>query len=408
MPSLHEPPLRPAAAAAGAAAPVRVLLVDDSAVVRGAVGRVIDDSPDCTVASTAANGRQAVVAVRQLKPDVVVLDLEMPEMDGLTALPLIREAHPDVRVLILSAHGSRGADVTLRALALGAADFVCKVASPADAATGNRAAAVERYARELVDKIVMLGRAAQRVSRPRAASATPLGTAAIGAGPTGRPTPPVLRAIEPRPVPTEPPAVIAIAASTGGPAALTELLHRLPLAVTVPILVTQHMPPEFTRRLAERLAVAAGRPCAEAVDGEWLRPGCIYVAPGDHHLTVVREERAVRVRLTQDPPEHHCRPAADPMFRALAQVYGARVLAVVLTGMGVDGRDGALEIVRAGGQVIAQDERSSVVWGMPGAVVQAGAATQVVPLDRIAFEVTHRAGPRAASVGGESPRERSA
>ncbi|MCU0619482.1 MAG: chemotaxis response regulator protein-glutamate methylesterase [Gemmatimonadaceae bacterium] len=387
---------------------MRVLLVDDSAVVRGAVGRVIDGSPECTVASTAANGRQAVAAVRQLKPDVVVLDLEMPEMDGMTALPLIREAHPDVRVLILSAHGSRGADVTLRALALGAADFVCKVASPADAATGNRAAAVERYSRELIEKIVSLGRAAQRVGHPRTATSTPLFTPVVGAAPAPRPTPRTLRAIDPRPPLGDEPAVIAIAASTGGPAALTELLHRIPFSVTAPILITQHMPPEFTRRLADRLGVAAGRPCAEAVDGEPILPGRIYVAPGDHHLTVVRDDRTVRVRLTQDAPVHHCRPAADPMFRTVAQAHGTRVLAIVLTGMGADGRDGALEIARGGGVVIAQDEASSVVWGMPGAVVQAGAATQVLPLDRIATEVARLAGPRLAlpaTPGAGIPRE---
>ncbi len=406
MPSVHDQPPRAAYGAPGGPPPVRVLLVDDSAVVRGAVGRVIDDAPDCTVASTATNGRQAVAAVRQLKPDVVVLDLEMPEMDGLTALPLILAEHPPVRVLILSAHGSRGADVTLRALALGAADFVCKVASPAEAASGNRAAAVASYRRELLDKVVSLGRAAQRLAQARPGTEPPApGPMVVPPLAALRPTPLQLRVIDARPPLADDIAVIAIAASTGGPAALTEVLATLPPSVTAPILVVQHMPPEFTRRLAERLGVAAQRPCAEAVDGEPVLPGRIYVAPGDHHMTVVRDERGVRIRLTHEPPVHHCRPAADPTFRSLAQVHGGRVLAVVLTGMGADGRDGAVELARLGATVIAQDEPSSVVWGMPGAVVHAGAATHVCPLSRIPFEIARVVARPAASATAPSAAE---
>lgn len=398
------------------APPVRVMIVDDSAVVRGAVGRLLDADDDCTVVTTAATGRQALAALKQHAIDVVILDIDMPEMDGLSALPLIRLWHPHTRVLMLSVRGAAGADVTVRALALGAADFVCKSGMRAAGTTGgSRVSVVEAYADELRGKVRTLGRAAQRAlqpvpcaPRPSAPPAAASGGSHAPAGTPASPPPPTGGGSAlgqrwlPRRSPTAAATVLAIASSTGGPQALATFLGALPASLSVPILITQHMPPEFTRLLAERLATSGGRPCAEAREGETPRPGHIYVAPGDHHLLVHRDGRDVRMHLSKEPPVNHCRPAADPMLRSIAAVYGAGVVAVVLTGMGADGRDGAAEVVRRGGMVLAQDEATSVVWGMPGAVVNAGLATAVVPIGRMAAEVTRRAASRdpAASDDG--------
>ena len=400
------------------APPVRVLIVDDSAVIRGSLGRVLDAAPDLKVVTTATNGQHALDAVRTHAIDVVVLDIEMPVMDGLTALPLLLKQRPGMRVLMLSAHGGRGAEVTVRALALGAADFVCKPrigtattaagAAPAGTAASRAAAharVMDAHAAELTQKIRVLGRSAQRsalrTDRAPDARATPIppvttprGTPVVsalagGSAMTTSPGPGRAPATSREPVAVPPRAmqVLAIASSTGGPVALADLLGALPARLDVPVLITQHMPPEFTRLLAERLAVVGGRPCAEARDGEVLRAGHTYVAPGDFHMLVERRRGEVRVRLTQDPPVQHCRPAADPMFASIAAAYGPGTLAVVLTGMGHDGRDGSAAIVAVGGRVLAQDEATSVVWGMPGAVAQAGLAAAVVPIPQIATHV---------------------
>ena len=402
--------------------PVRVLIVDDSAVIRGSLGRVLDAEPDLTVVTTAANGRHALDAMRVHAVDVVVLDIEMPEMDGLTALPLLLKEQPGVRILMLSALGGRGAEVTVRALALGAADFVCK---PRAGQTSPRGAAVETgavrpqslvvdaYSTELVRKIRALGRSAQsspqrrtpgavgRIAMPpvRATSAVAPAPAVErssasrrGATPKAPISSQATEFVAPRPM-----QVLAIASSTGGPVALADLFGALPARLDVPVLITQHMPPEFTRLLAERLAAVGGRQCAEARHGEVLRAGHVYVAPGDYHLLVERRGGEVRVRLTQDPPVQHCRPAADPMFASIAAAYGPGVLGVVLTGMGHDGRDGSAAIVHGGGRVLAQDEASSVVWGMPGAVAQAGLAAAVWPIPEIAAHVTSCCATRPSS-----------
>lgn len=388
--------VQPAGLPSGSA--VRVLLVDDSAVVRGAVGRLLDAEPDLSVVATAGNGRQALEALARSPADVVVLDVEMPEMDGLAALPQILTRHPGTRVLMLSVHGGRGAEVTVRALALGAADFVCK---PRAAARGGPTASastsavpatgVDAYAAELTRKVRALGRSARYSRRAHAPGAGlsgpphphPGADAAHWAAPS--PTaPPSYRTAAPAPRSAQ---VLAIASSTGGPVALSGLLGAIPAPLGVPVLVTQHMPAHFTRLLAARLASSTGHACAEARDGEVVRVGHVYIAPGDYHLLAERRGGAVRLRLTQDPPVQHCRPAADPMFASVAAAYGPGALAVVLTGMGHDGRDGAAAIVRRGGRVLAQDEASSVVWGMPGAVAQAGLATAVLPIPQIATHV---------------------
>lgn len=341
---------------------MRVLVCDDSAVIRGLVTRTLEADPAITVVARAANGRDAVEAARDTRPDVCVLDIEMPVMDGLAALPELLRVDPQLRIVMASTLTTRGADITLRALRLGAADYVPKPSSIAAIAGGTS------FRDEIIAKVKVLGQ--QRRKRGLAAPRTT--------------APPPLR----RHATALPPAVIAVGASTGGPQALFTLFSGLGRNVPVPILVTQHMPPTFTAILAEHLDRVGGPRCAEAKDGETPLPGRAYLAPGDTHLTVAQEAGGVRLRLSKEPPENFCRPAVDPMLRSAAVAYGGRVLVVMLTGMGQDGLKGAEAVVAAGGRVIAQDEASSVVWGMPGAVAQAGLAAAVLPLPEIAAAVT--------------------
>lgn len=346
--------------------PIRVMVVDDSTVIRGVLGRIVDAQPDMHVVASAPNGRLALDLLRHREADVVLLDVEMPEMDGLAALPRILAEHPRVRVMMASSLTQKGAQVTLNALSLGAADFIAKPSS-------RGALGLDAVAAELVQKIRGLVR-------------RPLRTAA-GARPPAPPSPVAPLAPAPGTHRPEAPRIVAIASSTGGPNALSVVLRGLPADFAPPVLVTQHMPPAFTAALADRLARETGRPCREAAQGERVLPGRIYVAPGEHHMTVMTREREPVIRLDQGPPENHCRPAADPMLRSVAAVYGPAALAVVLTGMGEDGRRGCGEIRARGGRVVAQDEPTSVVWGMPGAVVNAGLADAVLPLDRIALHI---------------------
>jgi len=355
------------------------MIVDDSAVVRGVFGRILDAAPDVTVVTTAPNGQLALAALRRQPVDVVLLDVEMPELDGLATLPLLVEAFPGTHVIMASSLTHRGADVTLQALALGAADYIGKPS----ARTG--AAALQQLADDLVRKVRALGRGRPRAGAPAllAAPPSPAGAASIvlDARPGARPR---LGTILGGRSANVAPRVVAIAASTGGPNALAAVLGALPADFALPILITQHMPPVFTQLLAQRLARDSGRSCVEASDGLPIRPGCAYVAPGDFHLVVATHEGAPIIRLSQAAPENFCRPAADAMLRATASVFGATTIAIVLTGMGEDGRRGCEAVHRAGGRVLVQDEDSSVVWGMPGAVARAGLADEVLPLGEIA------------------------
>ncbi|MEQ9400732.1 MAG: chemotaxis response regulator protein-glutamate methylesterase [Longimicrobiales bacterium] len=351
---------------------IRVMVVDDSAVIRGLWARLIDAEDDLQVVASAWHGRAALEVLERRRVDVVLLDVEMPEMDGLEALPGILALDPSVRVIMASSLTAKGASVTLRALGLGAADYVTKP-------TASRGAdALEAIGRELVGKIRALGRPA---GRPAEARTDP---EALAPPPSWSPptAPPAARA----------PRIVGITSSTGGPNALTELLSALPLDFPLPIVIVQHMPPLFTAMLADRLARVSGRTCIEARDGLRVEDGCTYVAPGDHHLTV-RQDRPGHTVLTlnQDAPENFCRPSADPLFRSLAQTYGPAVLGVVLTGMGHDGLAGAGALRAAGARVLVQDEATSVVWGMPGAVARAGLADAVLPLAGIAAQVTQEA-----------------
>ena len=360
---------------------LRVLIVDDSAVIRGALGSIVDSEHDMMVVTTANNGRVALDALKHAKIDVVLLDIEMPEMDGLTALPLILEGYPQTRVIMASSLTQKGAEVTLTALAMGASDFIAKPA----AKSGSGTLATLRV--EIASKIRAIGHAARagHTGVPRITT-------------TRRPTPLRAELLSAR-TGDAPPRILAIAASTGGPNALAAVLSGLPKDFPLPIVVTQHMPAVFTQMLAQRLERDAGRPCVEATDGDRLVPGRTYIAPGDYHMIVQTHEGYPFVKLTQTEPENYCRPAADAMFRSVASIYGASTLAVVLTGMGEDGMRGCRDVAARGGRILVQDEASSVVWGMPGAVVRDGITATVLPLDDVAAAVVHIVHGRTVSSG---------
>lgn len=340
-------------------AKIRVLVVDDSVVIRRLLADELGQDADLEVVGTAPHGRSALARLPQWTPDVVILDVEMPEMDGLQALREMRKTYPKMPVIMFSGQTERGAAVTLEALALGASDYFPKPS------VGGVEESRRVVREQLVPKIKSL------------------------CAPRGRPTP------LPPPGPSRGPRcridAVAIACSTGGPNALSELFAHLPADFPVPILIVQHMPPMFTRLLAERLSAVHRVPAEEGSAGAVVVPGRAYVAPGDHHMTVERDGAAVRLALNQGPPENSCRPAADVLFRSVARAYGPSALGVVLTGMGHDGTRGCEAIVEAGGRVVAQDEATSVVWGMPGSVARAGLAEKVLPLSMIAHELLQRA-----------------
>ncbi len=349
--------------------PVRILIVDDSAVARKLLNDLLASDPETVVAGSAGDGRQALLRIRDLKPDLVTLDIDMPGMDGLEALVEIRKLYPKLPVIMVSTLTERGAMVTLDALARGASDYVAK---PSPSETPERSH--ERVRKELIRKIKSL--CAERTPQPQ-------------------PQPgPAFTRLSGRPQPRID--VIAIGTSTGGPGALSELIPQLPADLPVPIVIVQHMPPLFTRLLAERLNAIAPLEVREGKEGEKLRRGQVWIAPGDFHMTVARKGTDFLLGLNRNPEENSCRPAVDVLFRSVAQTYGANVLAVVLTGMGSDGTQGAAAVREAGGEVIVQDEESSVVWGMPGKVVAASLADHIFPLSGIAPEVVRRVSIRRA------------
>ncbi len=349
--------------------PYRVLIVDDSAVIRGLLARILEADADITVVTTGSDGRMAIKSLDRHDIEVIVLDIEMPGMDGLTALPLLVAADPDVKIIMASTLTRKNAEVSMRALEAGAHDYIPKPSATSEVRTGKS------FKRELVEKIKALGQARRGHAR-----------APVGRAP-GKPA-----AVQPlypdqvklrRPRAVLAPEVLAIGSSTGGPQALMSLFKSLGGRITVPVLVTQHMPATFTAILAEHLARASAMKCAEAIDGEPLRGGQIYVAPGDFHMNVEAGDTESLIRLTTTPPENFCRPAVDPMLRGVAKTFGARALVLILTGMGQDGLRGCKAVTAAGGTVIAQDETTSVVWGMPGAVATAGLCRAVLPLSKI-------------------------
>jgi two-component system chemotaxis response regulator CheB len=372
-------------AASGSSAPLRIALVDDSALARRLVRSILEREVDLIVSWEAADGREALDRLADERSgsttDVLLLDLYMPGLDGLATLDELARRGGGPRVVMLSAATRRGARETLEALARGAIDYVCKPAADATARAD--------FERELVGKLRAIGRCRQPRPMP------PDGMSSVrDEMPSVRPAthaPDPARDAQARQLPAKPdalpdvqprPTLVGIAASTGGPQALSVVLQGLNRPFPLPILITQHMPPGFTAALADHLARTTGHPCTEARSGDIAEPGHVYIAPGDHHLVVARAS-PLTLRLDDSPPRHFCRPAADPMFESMAQSVGSGAIAVVLTGMGRDGAEGAARIAARGGIVVAQDEATSVVWGMPGATVRAGAASRVLPLNEI-------------------------
>ncbi len=353
---------------------IRVMIVDDAVVVRGLVSRWVSEEPDLHVVGTCGNGREAVDNLTRLDPEVVILDVEMPVLDGLNALPLLLAKKPNLVVVMASTVTRRNAEVSLRALSMGAADYVPKPESNREISTS------QNYRRELIDKVRHLGRRRrlQRIARG--------GLADQARAPLAL-----------RPFSKMPPRALFIGSSTGGPQALQAVARGLaPALPQLPVLITQHMPPTFTTIMAEHLERETARPAHEGVDGEPLIAGTIYVAPGGRHMRVEQRGSAQVIAIDDSPPLHFCRPAVDPLFASAASMFGAGALALILTGMGSDGTAGAAAIAQAGGSIIAQDEATSVIWGMPGTVAQAGLCSAVLPLEEI--------GPRVVRLmNGERP-----
>lgn len=352
--------------------PIRVMLVDDSAVVRGLITRMIEAESGIDVVASVGNGQLAVSGLARADADVVVLDIEMPVMDGLTALPKLLEIDPDIKVIMASTLTLRNAEVSIRALQAGASDYIPKPTAARDLSGTNE------FRRELIEKIRSLGAAHKRGRGNR-----PAGRPARGGAMRAMPKPPA-KPISLRAAGTLPVDVLAIGSSTGGPQALLSLLKGIPTNLRVPVFITQHMPATFTAVLADHIARTTGLACAEAKDGEVVTAGRVYLAPGNFHLIAERKGVQLVARLDGGPPENYCRPSVNPMLRSLARVYGGRVLTAILTGMGSDGLIGGRMIIEAGGTVIAQDEATSVVWGMPGAVATDGICSAVLPLSQMA------------------------
>jgi len=378
--------------AATGPSPVRVMVVDDSAVIRGLITRALEVDPGIQVVATVSNGQLAVSQMSRSDVDVIVLDIEMPVMDGLTALPELLKAAPDVKIIMASTLTQRNAQVSIEALQKGASDYIPKPSS-----TGEIHGSAD-FKRDLIEKVKALGKTRRdRRDRNKAAGipeAKPAPAARVVPGIRSSllsPSAPVVL----RPFARSNPQIVGIGSSTGGPQALFTVLGNLPASFRLPIVITQHMPATFTTILAEHIARVAKRPSAEGRDGEPIEPGKIYLAPGDNHMVVETQGTQKIIRLNKNPPENFCRPAVDPMFRSLAAAYGPSVLGVVLTGMGSDGAKGGRVLVDAGANVIAQDEASSVVWGMPGAAANAGICSALLPIDKVAGEIARLTGGRA-------------
>ncbi len=359
---------------------IKILIVDESVVVRRLLANVFDADAALEVVGTAPNGKIALAKISQVNPDLIVLDVEMLDMEGLETLAAIRQQDKEIPVIIFSALTNLGTPATLEALSLGATDYVTKPENM----KGNEVAL--QYVREkLIPKIKLFSKAGKKQV---------LGNVNIG----------VNEKIYTNNIPVKPRsiypycpvnikskvAIVAIGVSTGGPNALEAILSELPANFPVPIVIVQHMPPVFTKRLAERLAKKCQIRVEEGVTGGVVEPGVAWIAPGDYHMVLERHGLVVQLRTNQEPPENSCRPAVDVLFRSTAKIYGGGVLALVLTGMGQDGLHGCEAIREVGGQIIVQDQASSVVWGMPGSVANSGLADRVVSLQAIAGEIIDR------------------
>lgn len=348
---------------------IHVMIVDDMVLIRRMLSQILSEDPEIEVAGTASNGRIALQKITQLQPDVIILDIEMPEMDGLEMLTELRKTHPKLPVIMFSTLTNRGAAVTLDALTLGANDYVTKPSN-----TGSFEASKEKIREEMIPKIKMFCASLLRdTAEEKIVSPAP-----------------VISKKHAAPAANERIDVVTIGVSTGGPDALSVIIPSIPADFPVPILIVQHMPPIFTKLMADRLSEKSELSVHEAEAGGAVRVGDVWIAAGDHHMVVEKTGDGVFIRINQDPPENSCRPAVDPLFRSVARVYGKHVLGVVLTGMGQDGLRGCEHIRDAGGQIYVQDKATSVVWGMPGYVAEAGLAEKPIPLEEIASELDRR------------------
>ncbi len=386
------------------AGPYRVMVVDDSAVIRGFICRYLTEDSDIDIVCTAANGKMALAQLKDHDIEVVVLDIEMPVMDGMTALPLLLKEKPSLQVVMASTLTLKNAEVSLRAMQMGAVDYVPK---PETARSVN--ASID-FRRDLVDKVkAWAGRYRKKkgIAQPEKIDTSRAATQSGFVKPAARATTSFVsprstaKAIDSknnvraalnskesaqiklqRPSMRKP-SILAVGSSTGGPQALMRFFKGFSKAPTVPVVVTQHMPATFTGILAQHIGQSSGWPSKEAEDGDILKPGHIYVAPGDYHMTIHMEGGELVAHLNQDPQENFCRPSVEPMLRSLHEIFKERVLTVILTGMGHDGLKGARDLVKSGATLLAQDEETSVVWGMPGAVATAGLCSFVLPIDNL-------------------------
>lgn len=359
----------------------KVLLVDDSSIIRRQVSRLLANHPDIIIVAEAENGKVALSKLESTDPDIVILDIEMPELDGIETLKEIRKINQRLPILMFSTLTQKGAATTLEAFANGASDYIPKPGST-DAATVS----LDEVKQQLIDKITSLGFSYSAYRRKKNSNVRSIenstSTYALRKSP-------LLQNIQ----------IIAIGTSTGGPAALETLFKNLGTKITCPIAIVQHSPPVFTKLLADRLKKASGLNVIEATDGDTVKASHVYIAPGGFHLTIENAGDIFLTRLNQEPPENSCRPAVDVLFKSIAKAYRSNALGVIMTGMGKDGLSGCEQMCTAGASIIAQDEQSSVVWSMPSHVVKAGLASAVLPLEKLHSEIIERAN---SSVGKQN------
>jgi two-component system, chemotaxis family, protein-glutamate methylesterase/glutaminase len=375
--------------------PIRVMIVDDAVVVRGLLSRWLQEDSDSQIIATYRNGAEAVAGTRQ--PDVIILDIDMPEMDGMTALPLLIKKWPEAAIVMASTLTVRNADYTLRSLSMGAHDYIAKPATNRDVTFATD------FRREIVAKVIALGRRAKRLSReaqfktellrprttetgkPSVAIAPSSSAQAVLQGLRPKPTTSVGAEIALRPFQTAIPKLLMIGASTGGPKAIIDLLQACRgIVQSMPVVIVQHMPPVFTQSFAENISKQLSVDASEAQNGEYLEAGRIYVAPGGRHLKLDRQQSGHRVLLDDSPPVNYFRPSVDVAFHSAGLAYGSGMLGVMLTGMGSDGLQGSTAMVERGGTLLAQDEATSIVWGMPGSVARKGLCSAVAPISELA------------------------
>ena len=357
--------------------PIHVMLVDDSAVVRGFIGRILEADPGIKVVASVANGEQGVMSAARHNPDIVILDIEMPVMDGITALPKILAASPGVRVVMCSTLSVRNAEITLKALSLGATECLAKPSN------SSEIHAASDFKLEVLRVVKALGRRKDAATVARPSAAAPVHTTSFAGGHnTALKQKTAFELRKHGPGELFRPNLLAIGSSTGGPQALFKVLGNFK-NFDVPIIITQHMPATFTKILAQHINQHTGVPAFEGENGMVVEKGKIYVAPGGFHMTFEKKDNQIQIVLDNGPPENFCRPSVDPMLRSAIKIWGPKFLTVILTGMGSDGLPGARLVVEGGGRVVAQDQETSVVWGMPGSVATNGLCTAVLPLQDI-------------------------